>query len=174
MLEVILALLAKEPAHGYEVRGRLAAALGPLADVVSSGQVYVTLGRLEQAGLIAPVPMAGGSGEDRKVYEVTALGRERLAAWSAETSWPRAAPISFHLKLVAVTAARLADPVALIDRHRRALLQQLAAAQVALGDERAGSVAALLLEGTALRLQGDLRWLEACARYWESETGSHS
>ena len=30
-----------------------------------------------------------------------------------------------------------------------------------------GSVAALLLEGVVLRLQADLRWLEACARYWD-------
>ena len=27
-------------------------------------------------------------------------------------------------------------------------------------------VAGLLLEGVVLRLQADLRWLEACAQYW--------
>jgi hypothetical protein len=32
--------------------------------------------------------------------------------------------------------------------------------------EPADSVAGLLLEGVVLRLQADLRWLEACARYW--------
>jgi hypothetical protein len=31
-----------------------------------------------------------------------------------------------------------------------------------------GSVAGLLLEGVVLRLQADLRWLEACARHWNS------
>jgi hypothetical protein len=29
-----------------------------------------------------------------------------------------------------------------------------------------GSGAGLLLEGVVLRLQADLRWLEACERYW--------
>ena len=43
MREAMLALLAKEPAHGYELRQRLAAALGPVGEVLNSGQVYVTL-----------------------------------------------------------------------------------------------------------------------------------
>jgi hypothetical protein len=29
-----------------------------------------------------------------------------------------------------------------------------------------GSAAGLLLEGVVLRLQADLRWLEACERFW--------
>ena len=53
MREAMLALLAKEPAHGYELRQRLAAALGPVGEVLNSGQVYVTLSRLERAGLVA-------------------------------------------------------------------------------------------------------------------------
>src|SRR5262245_23091203 len=52
MREAMLALLAKEPAHGYELRQRLAAALGPVGEVLNSGQVYVTLSRLERAGLV--------------------------------------------------------------------------------------------------------------------------
>lgn len=166
---MILALLAKEPAHGYELRAQLAAALGPLADVVSSGQVYVTLGRLERAGLIAVAREGGATAAERKVYEVTAEGRDRLAAWVAETSWPRVAPTELHLRLVAVAAARLADPVALVDRHRSALLRQLRMTQQAQLEESDGSPPALLLEGTALRLQADLRWLEACARHWTTD-----
>ena len=51
--EVVLALLAKEPSHGYELRGRLRQALGPLGDAMNDGQIYVILGRLEKAGLVA-------------------------------------------------------------------------------------------------------------------------
>jgi hypothetical protein len=29
----------------------------------------------------------------------------------------------------------------------------------------------LLLEGIVLRLQADLRWLEACERHWEDRRG---
>jgi DNA-binding PadR family transcriptional regulator len=175
MLEVILALLAKEPAHGYELRARLAAALGPMAGAVSSGQVYVTLGRLERSELVAVVADDGVGGADRKVYEVTAAGTERLAEWAAETAWRRVAPMEFHLRLVATAAAHLGDPLSVIDRHRRELLRQLRVTQQVQLDEPVDSIAALLLEGTALRLQADLRWLEDCTRHWTSaaaETGS--
>ena len=51
--EVLLALLAKEASHGYQLRARLQLALGPLAEALNPGQVYVTLTRLEKAGLVA-------------------------------------------------------------------------------------------------------------------------
>ena len=37
--EVVLAMLAKEPSHGYELRARLREALGPLGDAMNDGQV---------------------------------------------------------------------------------------------------------------------------------------
>jgi hypothetical protein len=37
--------------------------------------------------------------------------------------------------------------------------------------EPEGSVAGLLLEGVVLRLQADLRWLEACAMHWNATKG---
>ena len=52
--------------------------------------------------------------------------------------------------------------------QRRELLVGLGQAQRAALAEPDGSVAALLLEGVVLRLQADLRWLEACARYWDA------
>ena len=49
--EVVLAMLAKEPSRGYQLRARLRDALGPLGEAMSAGQVYGTLARLEKAGL---------------------------------------------------------------------------------------------------------------------------
>ena len=60
----------------------------------------------------------------------------------------------------------------LVDAQRHALLAGLAAAQRAALAEPDGSVAGLLLEGVVLRLQADLRWLEACARYWNDDEGN--
>ncbi len=51
--EVVLAMLAKEPSHGYELRARLARALGPVAEGISEAQMYVTLARLEKGGFVA-------------------------------------------------------------------------------------------------------------------------
>jgi DNA-binding PadR family transcriptional regulator len=164
--EVLLALLAKEASHGYQVRARLQLALGPLAEALNAGHVYVTLNRLQKAGLVSSKRVGQVDRPDRKVYELTAAGRERVMEWLADTSWPKPAPAEFHLKLVAAAAARLADPVRLVDAQRHALFEALASAQRAAMAEPADSVAGLLLEGVVLRLQADLRWLEACARYW--------
>jgi len=168
--EVLLALLAGEASHGYQLRARLALALGPLAEALNDGQVYVTLGRLEKAGLLRSRRVGQTDRPDRKVYELTPAGRKRVAQWLEDTSWPKPAPAEFHLKLVAAAAAGLADPVGIVDRQRRDLLVGLGQAQRAALAEPEGSVSALLLEGVVLRLQADLRWLEACARYWNSAT----
>ena len=169
--EVLLALLAKEASHGYQVRAGLQLALGPLAEALNAGHVYVTLNRLEKAGLVSSKRVGQADRPDRKVYELTAAGRERVKEWLADTSWPKPAPAEFHLKLVAAAAAGLGDPVRLVDAQRHALLAGLAEAQRAALAEPDGSVAGLLLEGVVLRLQADLRWLEACAEYWTSTKG---
>ena len=165
--EVVLAMLAKEPSHGYQLRARLNDALGPLGEAINAGQIYVTLGRLEKAGLVVtePAPMARDR-SDRKVYALTAAGEERIAEWLAEVDWPRPDLAEFHLKLVAAAAARLADPVAIVAAQRRELLRRLRDAQRAAMVEPNHSTAGLLLEGMVLRLQADLRWLEACERNW--------
>lgn len=169
MQDVVLALLTREPSHGYDLRGRLVAALGPLGGSLNAGQVYVTLTRLEKAGLVvleredAPV-----RGPRRKVYALTGAGRERVAAWLAEGVGPRADVTEFHLKLVAAAESGLADPLALVDVRRRELMRDLAEAQRAVLAHDANSEAGLLLEGVALRLQADLRWLEACERTWSA------
>ena len=169
--EVLLALLAKERSHGYQLRARLQLALGPLADALNAGQVYVTLGRLEKAGLVTSERVGQADRPDRKVYELTSEGRARVTEWLEDTRWPKPAPAEFHLKLVAAASAGLADPVRLVDAQRHVLLAELGAAQRAALAEPGDSVAGLLLEGVVLRLQADLRWLEACARFWTQTKG---
>ena len=163
--EVVLAMLAKEPALGYQLRARLDQALGPLGEAINDGQIYVTLGRLEKAGLITRRE-AGAPSPDRKVYELTSAGQERVAEWLSEVSWPKPDLAEFHLKLIAAAQAGLADPIDIVNMQRRELLRRLREVERAAMAEPNHSDAGLLLEGIALRLQGDLRWLEACERIW--------
>ena len=165
--EVVLALLAKEPSYGYELRSRLTQALGPLGEGVNHGHVYVTLARLEKAGLVTSEREEGAPvRQDRKVYALTADGQRRVADWLTDVGWPKPDLAEFHLKLVAAAAAGLADPIAIVDGQRRELLRRLRDAQRAAMAEPEGSDGALLLEGVVLRLQADLRWLEACEQRW--------
>ena len=78
---------------------------------MNPGQVYVTLTRLEKAGLVVSERAAGPADRpDRKVYALTPDGQQRVAEWLAEVSWPKPDLAEFHLKLVAAAAAGLADP----------------------------------------------------------------
>ncbi len=168
---VVLAMLAKEPAHGYQLRARLREALGPVGDAMNDGQIYVTLARLEKAGLVTVEQTAGlPDRPDRKVYALTAAGQQRVAEWIEEVSWPKPDLAEFHLKLIAAATAGLADPIEIVHRQRSELLQQMREVQHAALEEPDHSHAGLLLTGVVLRMQADLRWLEACERNWTSDT----
>jgi DNA-binding PadR family transcriptional regulator len=142
-------------------------ALGPVGEEMNAGQIYVTLARLEKAGLVTCERAAGlPDRPDRKIYALTAAGQQRVTGWITEVDWPGPGLAEFHLKLIAAAAGRLADPLAIIDAQRREVLRQLRDAQRAAMGEPDDSDAALLLEGIVLRLQADLRWLEAGERRW--------
>ena len=82
---------------------------------------YVQLGRLEKAGLVARQESAGASdGPDRKVYQLTPAGQERVTEWLSEVSWPKPDLAEFHLKLIVAAQGGLADPIGIVDRQRRA------------------------------------------------------
>jgi DNA-binding PadR family transcriptional regulator len=173
--EVLLAMLAKEPSYGYELHARLNDALGALGEVISEGQIYVTLGRLEKAGLVAaeraPEPQERA---ERKMYSLTPAGQLRVTEWLAELSWPKPDVSEFYLKLEVAAEARMADPIALIDTQRRSLIGRLRDAQEAAMTEPNGSRALLLLEGIILRLQADLKWLESCDAAWTAALGNRN
>jgi PadR family transcriptional regulator PadR len=74
----LLALLAAEPAHGYELVRRLdTAGFG----AVSYGTVYPLITRLSRLGLVVNERQESSSGPPRKVYRLTRAGHERLGAW---------------------------------------------------------------------------------------------
>ena len=83
MLELaLLGLLREAPVHGYELRKQLALRLGGLR-AYSYGSLYPALRRLTRAGLI--VEESGPRAKRaRKVYRITAEGKERLDELLAE------------------------------------------------------------------------------------------
>lgn len=166
MQDVVLAMLAKEPSHGYGLHRQLRETLGPFGEALKPGQIYVTLARLEKAGLVSGERSDGlRERPDRKIYTLTAAGQQRVAAWLTEASWPKPDLAEFHLKLAAAAVGRLADPLALVEAQRRELLRRLGDVTRA-AMLQPGGTAGVLLEGITLRLQADLRWLDACERQW--------
>ena len=143
--EVVLAMLAKEPSHGYELRGRLRARARPAR---GGDERRPDLRRADPSGKSGPGDLGARSrvGGPQGVRAGPA-GQERVAEWLAEVSWPKPDLAEFHLKLVAAAAAGLADPLTIVDAQRRELLRRLRDAQRAAMAEPDDSDAALLLRG---------------------------
>src|SRR3954447_19879043 len=82
----VLGLLHESPLHGYELRKRVNALLGPLR-AISYGSLYPCLKEMLAAGLLAADEASSEAGVGRRsriVYKLTAEGKERLQDQLAE------------------------------------------------------------------------------------------
>ncbi|MCB0099218.1 MAG: PadR family transcriptional regulator, partial [Caldilineaceae bacterium] len=125
---VLLALLAAEPAYGYELKKRYDETLGELWPL-QQAQVYNNLRLLEKAGQIElDARVAQENLPDQKQFRVTASGDSELAAWLAEPiSGDRHLKDEFYLKVMAL-ATILQRPSALAEllwQQRARYLQTL-------------------------------------------------
>ncbi len=163
MRQHLLALLAKEPAHGYELKLALEQTFGEAYPSPNIGQIYVTLKRLEQDGLVRSQDVEQTTRPNKRVYELTPAGREALRAWVDEPSDGPRVRDDFFTKLVLAPMAGLADRMELINKQRRhylGIMRNLTG--LAAASDRADAPARLLIEGAILHLQADLDWLERC------------
>lgn len=163
MRSVLLALLAKESAHGYELKQALEQTFGSAYPSPNIGQVYVTLGRLEKDGLVRGEDVTQSNRPNKRVYDLTPAGREAVAEWlDAPSDGPRLRS-EFFVKLTLAPLAGAADRMTLINRQRRHCLNLMRGlTEPGHPEERGNRVATLLVEGARLHLQADLEWLERC------------
>ena len=160
----LLALLAQGTAHGYELKRSFDARFGAVWPPVNIGQIYSTLQRLERDHLVRGYEVDQAGRPAKNVFEITEAGLKALREWLVGTdSGPRVRD-EFFMKLVLARLAGLAEPLDLLERQREAFLQELrdlndlAMRQIS---PDAG-VATLLIEGTVLHVQADLKWLDVC------------
>jgi DNA-binding PadR family transcriptional regulator len=159
----LLALLAKEPAHGYELKNRLEHMFGEAYPSPNIGQVYLTLQRLERAGLVRSQDVVQAARPNKRVYELTPAGREIVAAWLEDVSDGPRIRDDFFMKLALGPLVGDVDRLGLINRQRRHYLTQIRAlASLAAETTDGNQIARLLVEGAMLHLQADLDWLERC------------
>lgn len=80
----LLSLLAREPLSGYDIKQHMNNRLGPFWKV-GSNQIYPELAKMEGEGLIKLQGIEQHAYRPaRKVYEITAAGREELIRWTTE------------------------------------------------------------------------------------------
>jgi len=144
--------------YGYQLRTEFEASTGATWPL-NIGQVYTTLSRLERDGLVDDDPVAQNGRPNKRVYQLTEAGRMELRGWVADATPAARLKDDFFVKLVLARAAGIADPLELIDRQRSAYLQALRE----LDDVHTrDDTTALLVEGAALHLEADLKWLDLC------------
>ena len=160
----LLALLAAGPAHGYELKQALEQRFGSVLPPLNAGQIYTTLSRLERDGLVDDDAVAQNGRPNKRVYRLTDQGRTELRSWVADSTPATRLKDDFFIKLVLAEAAGIADPLELIDRQRSAYLQALRSLDDVAADTNGDVTAALLVEGAALHLEADLKWLDLCER----------
>ncbi|HEY3482222.1 MAG TPA: PadR family transcriptional regulator [Streptomyces sp.] len=159
----LLALLAKGPAHGYELKQSLEKLFGAAYPQPNVGQIYVTLGRLEKSGLISGQDVNQSNRPNKRIFELTQAGHEAVAAWFEEASDEPRVRDEFFMKLALAPETGMADAVGLINRQRRHYLNLVRALnRLAASEDQDNRISQLLIEGALLHLQADLDWLERC------------
>jgi DNA-binding PadR family transcriptional regulator len=160
----ILGLLAQKPRHGYELRAAFEAVVGGDANwEVKPAQIYTTLERLEEAGLVERSSDLGeGDEPSRRVYAVTGSGHAALTEWFANGVTPEHQRDEFFVKLMVGLACGEADPWRLIQTQRAHLYQELhnATALRDSYDKKSALAQILLLDKSIMHLEADLRWLD--------------
>jgi DNA-binding PadR family transcriptional regulator len=157
----LLALLAKEPAHGYELKSQLEQIFGEAYPAPNIGQIYVTLQRLERDGLVCSQDVVQTTRPNKRVYELTDAGREAVIDWIDKPSEGPRIRDEFFMKLALSHVAGTSDRLGLINRQRRHYLAQLRSlSELAVAADR--RIPKLLIEGAILHLQADLAWLQRC------------
>ncbi|MEU3795626.1 PadR family transcriptional regulator [Streptomyces fructofermentans] len=165
----LLALLARGPAHGYELKQDLEQLLGSAYPQPNVGQIYITLNRLQKQGLIEGEDIAQSSRPNKKVYHLTEAGQEELRTWFDQTEDEPRVRDEFFMKLALAPQSGLADQITLINKQRRQYLNSMRnLSKLTAAEDRDNRIAQLLIEGAMLHLQADLDWLERCQEELEN------
>ncbi|MBD3885359.1 PadR family transcriptional regulator [Phormidium tenue FACHB-886] len=79
----ILATLLNQPCSGYDLRKRFEGSVGFFWQA-SFQQIYRELSKLEEQGLLSSETIHQQNRPDKKVYQMTEVGKDYLKAWIAE------------------------------------------------------------------------------------------
>lgn len=159
----LLGLLAQRPRHGYDLRAAFEALVGGEENWdVKPAQVYTTLARLEENGLVVKEAIGQEGGPEKRVYAITAAGRAELETWFATGVESEHQRDEFFVKLMLSLAVDGANPRKVIRTQRALLYQKLhdMTAQRQQTNPETELAHILLLDKTVMHLEADLRWLD--------------
>ena len=158
----ILALLYEKSRHGYELKtgfDELVQSMWPL----NTGQVYTTLDRLERDGLVIT---PGHDKKDRKLYQVTDLGKEDLWLWLKEPVERSLLKDEFYFKYLCASHVDYEEKKVMIQAQKQSLMKDvLHLTHLRKQMRQSGNrTMNMLMEGALLHLEADIKWLDMIAK----------
>jgi DNA-binding PadR family transcriptional regulator len=155
----MLALLSEGPRYGLQLRDEFEARTGEVWPL-NVGQVYQTLQRLERDGLVE----SDGPGDQgpQNHFRITAEGERELAAWLRTppdlSSPPRDELV---MKVLVALYVPTADIHAVIQAHRRYVVELMQRWTRIREDDASDFNTALAIDAELFRLDSVVRWLDA-------------
>ena len=159
----LLGLLAQRSRHGYELHAAFEAVVGGEQNWdVKPAQIYTTLARLEESGLVAEEGIEQGGGPEKRIYTITPEGRVVLSQWFASGVELGHQRDEFFVKLLLSIATGEANPRKVIQTQRSKLYQDMHAATAQRNkiDPKTALAQVLLYDKAIMHLEADLRWLD--------------
>ena len=177
MLEIaVLGLLHESPMHGYELRKRLATLLGTFR-AFSYGSLYPTLRRLSEAGWITEEasldePAAGRSKRGKRVYRLTAEGKEHFAELLADVGPESFDDEGFGARLAFFAQTRSDIRLAILEGRRRRVEERRDGMRSSLGRtrERLDRYTRELQEHGLESVDREVRWLNELIEHERTPT----
>jgi DNA-binding PadR family transcriptional regulator len=153
----LLALLSEGPKYGLQLRQEFEARTGDVWPL-NVGQVYTTLQRLERDGLVESDDVHDGP---QKTYRISPDGSVELDLW-LHTPNTDMSPPRDELVIKILVALRLPgiDVPALLQSHRRQLVEAMQWYTHMKADEGHDVGLALLADSELFRLEAIVRWLD--------------
>ena len=164
----VLGVLSDGPLHGYELRKRLTAILGPFR-ALSFGSLYPCLHRLTARGLVEQVDalerseVAGAtSRRSRIVYALTAEGKEAFGAWVANIGPDAWEDEAFAARMAFFSRTDAAVRLRILEGRRARMEERMRALEKALQhtNERMDLYAQRLQQHTVEGAAREVTWLE--------------
>lgn len=165
----ILGLLAKNPQHGYELKGAFEDASGGFWNI-NYGQIYITLDRLVKKGLVEISLEEGGEGKghERKIYSITPKGLSELRAWlTRPVNKIRPLRDELFVKLALMNPENPEPILQLLTEQRQLYLIKMSELtrkkhQLKKSVGKDTALTDLLIDAALFHAEADLRWLEHC------------
>ncbi|MEV1177652.1 PadR family transcriptional regulator [Nonomuraea sp. NPDC049784] len=161
----VLALLTDGPSHGYELKNRFEAAIGPQWGGLNIGHLYQILDRLVRDGHVVRSHVAQSDRPDKTLYQLTSEGAAELTGW-ATAPHARAGGFRDELFLKLLAATRL-GPEALrtfTGAQRQAYLSDLAGLTRLRRESESDPLVALLVDAAVAHIKADLEVVEGAER----------